>query len=241
MNAIGVVSDWIEELRAEGIGGRGDESLDLDAGFAWSGVEAEEEESELFEDGEVMGGIVSAGAHLIVVEDDIHAPVEAILDMPVLSNGGGEARGIWREAGDIEASFGGGLALDGAGGFDHGEGFQAGPAFGAVQTVELVEGVSAAMFDAPVVFFERFVESVRCFFRGALKQGKEVAQGFAQVRLVVLHCQHVVGAAILDGRIRFFVCEAGKAILSREPFCCVWTEAGETTGKPVLSAPDTFM
>jgi hypothetical protein len=97
--------------------------LDLDTAFTWSGVETDEVEGELFEDGEIMGGIVGAGAHLVVSEDDVHAPVEAILDVPVLSDGGGKTGRIRGKAGDVKAPFGSGLALDGAGRFDHGEGF----------------------------------------------------------------------------------------------------------------------
>jgi hypothetical protein len=105
-------------LRAEGIGGGGEEASSLGAAFAWGGVEAEEVEGELFEDGEVMGGMEGASAHRIVGEDDVRAPVKAVLDVPVLADGGREARGVRGKAGNVETSFGGGLALDGAGGFD---------------------------------------------------------------------------------------------------------------------------
>ena len=87
--------------------------------------------------GELMDGMAGTSAHLIVGEDDVHAPMETILDVPVLADGGGEAEGVrgkTGETGDVETSFDGGLAFDGAGGFDHGEGFQAGPAFGLAQT-----------------------------------------------------------------------------------------------------------
>jgi hypothetical protein len=114
--------------------------------------------------------------------------------MPVLADGGSEAGSVRRKAGDVETPFSGSLAFEEAGGFDYGEGFQVGPTFGAGQTVELLEGVTTAMFDAVMVFFECFVENVRGLLRGVLEQGKEVAQGVTQVRLVVLHRQHAVGA-----------------------------------------------
>jgi hypothetical protein len=49
---------------------------------------------ELFEDGKVMSGVMSTSAHLVVGEDDIHAPVKAVLDMPVLADGGSEAGSV---------------------------------------------------------------------------------------------------------------------------------------------------
>jgi hypothetical protein len=53
--------------------------LYFDAVFTWSGVEAEE--VELFEGGELMGGMAGTGAHRVVDEDDVHAPMEAILEL----------------------------------------------------------------------------------------------------------------------------------------------------------------
>jgi hypothetical protein len=101
--------------------------LSLDVAFTWAGVEAKEVEGELFEDGKVMSGIMGTSAHLVVSEDDIHAPVKAVLDMPVLADGGSETGCVRGKAGDVETSFGAGLAFEEAGGFDDGEGFQVGP------------------------------------------------------------------------------------------------------------------
>jgi hypothetical protein len=80
------------------------------------GVEVEEVEGELFEDGEIMGGMVGMSAHRVVGEDDVPAPVEAVLDVPALPDGGREAEGVRGRAGEGEA-------------------------FGTMQTVEGVEGI----------------------------------------------------------------------------------------------------
>jgi hypothetical protein len=66
--------------------------LSLDACFTWGGIEAEEVrgEGELLEDGEVMGGMAGTSAHPIVGED-VHAPVEMVLDVPMLVDDGFQA------------------------------------------------------------------------------------------------------------------------------------------------------
>lgn len=53
------------------------------AGF----IEAKQVEDETTDDGEIGAGIFLAGAHLIVVERDIEAPVKAIFDAPVRTHG----------------------------------------------------------------------------------------------------------------------------------------------------------
>jgi len=41
----------------------------------------------VFKDGEVVGGMTGTGAHLIVGEDDIHAPMQAVLHGPMSAYG----------------------------------------------------------------------------------------------------------------------------------------------------------
>ena len=75
-------------MLAIGIRSSGDESSRLDAALSFDGIEANEVEREVLEDGEVMGGVSGPGAHLIVGESHIHAPMQAVLDRPMGANGG---------------------------------------------------------------------------------------------------------------------------------------------------------
>ena len=110
---------------------------------------------------EVMSGMAGARSHLIVAEGDIHAPVQAVLDAPMLAHGLVQARGIRRQTGDVEAVVDGRLALDRSLGGDHGKRAQASPALRSVQAFELFEGMAAPDFQAAVILLDDFVEAMR--------------------------------------------------------------------------------
>ena len=61
----------------------------------------DEIEGDVFENGEVMGCVPGTGAHLVVGEGDIHAPVQRVLDTPVRPDGSHQATGIGRQATDV--------------------------------------------------------------------------------------------------------------------------------------------
>jgi len=61
-------------LSAVGIGRHGDEASGLNAALSWYRVKADEVQGDVFEHGEVVGGMAGASTHLIVGEDNIHAP-----------------------------------------------------------------------------------------------------------------------------------------------------------------------
>ena len=50
------------------------------------GVEADEVQGDVFQNGEIMSCIASTGAHLIVGKGHIHTPVQAIFNAPVRPN-----------------------------------------------------------------------------------------------------------------------------------------------------------
>jgi hypothetical protein len=68
-----------EHLSTVEIGGSCDEASCLDAALSFDRINADEVEGDVFEDGKVVGGMTGTGAHLIVGEDDIHAPMQAVL------------------------------------------------------------------------------------------------------------------------------------------------------------------
>ena len=51
---------------------------------------ADEVEAHVTEGGHVGWAIAAAQSHEVVMEDDVHDPVQAVLDMPVGTHGGGE-------------------------------------------------------------------------------------------------------------------------------------------------------
>ena len=66
-----------------GVGGGGHQSSGLDAAFAFDGIETNQVEGNVPKHSQVMSGVAGTGTHLIVGEDDIQAPMQAVLDSPV--------------------------------------------------------------------------------------------------------------------------------------------------------------
>jgi hypothetical protein len=113
-----------------GIGGGGDESPGFDAAFAFDRVQSDEIEGDVSEHGQVVSRCLGTSTHLVVVEGHIHAPVQAVLDGPVRTDGVGNAMGVGSQTADVEALFTGSLVADGALGFEHGETAQSLPLAG---------------------------------------------------------------------------------------------------------------
>ena|GEM_PF-5521568 len=66
----------------------------------------------MLEHGDVVGGMSGASTHLIVGEDNIHTPVQAVLNTPVSAYRPQEAIGIGGETRKIVALLKYRLALD---------------------------------------------------------------------------------------------------------------------------------
>lgn len=164
---------------AIGVGSCGDEASGCDTAFALDGIEADEVEREVLEDGEVMRGMLSPGAHLIIGKSDVHAPMQAILHRPVRANGGEQAGSVCRQTAEVEAAFARRLALDAALGFNHGERLEIRPLFGLGQAIALIERKATADFDPSVIFLDGLGKRVRGAFRCCLKLGQEVPDRIA--------------------------------------------------------------
>ena len=67
-------------------------------------------EGKMAQNGEIVGCAVHAGAGLILVHDDIEAPVQAIFDGPVRADDPGEAFGRHCGAEQVIGGFCGGFA-----------------------------------------------------------------------------------------------------------------------------------
>ena len=75
-------------------------------------IEAEEVEDEAADDGQIGAGVFGSGAHLVIVECDIEAPMDAVLDCPMIPDGIGQHRRVGGDAADVQAAFKAGLAVD---------------------------------------------------------------------------------------------------------------------------------
>ncbi|GHU22350.1 hypothetical protein FACS189488_02720 [Betaproteobacteria bacterium] len=87
--------------------------------------------------------MAGAGAHLIVGEGGIHAPVQPVLDAPVSADGGQQSLCIGGQAAQIETAFDTRFALDLAFGFEHDEGLQLRLQFLLCPPLDLRKRVSA--------------------------------------------------------------------------------------------------
>ena len=75
--------------------------LDLDAQGALGRLLADEIEGHVAEDGEVVGAVVEAIAGVVLVHDDVEAPVQGVLDRPMRAGDLAEPLGRQRRAEQI--------------------------------------------------------------------------------------------------------------------------------------------
>src|SRR5437763_13596257 len=131
-----------EELSPVSIASGRDQSSGFDAAFALHRIQTDQVEGDMFEHRKVMGCVTSAGTHLIVLEDHIHTPVQAILNRPVSAYRLTDALGIRGYTADVNSPFPRGLVLDRALRIDHHKGFHFRPLLRFVQTVQLSKGIA---------------------------------------------------------------------------------------------------
>ena len=144
-------------------------------------------------------GVASAGAHLIVVEGNIHAPMQTILYRPMGAHRVRHPRRVRRQAADVQPLLVRRLVSGGALGFDHRKGFQSRPLLRFRQAVQLIEDVTAARFHAAMALLHAFKEAVRRLGRWMGEEtGPEILDGLGQLRLIVFDGQHIVGATRPD-------------------------------------------
>src|SRR5581483_839814 len=94
---------------------------------ALGGVGAQEVEGDLAQQREVARAVAGADPAAVLAERDIQDPVQAVLDPPVAADGGGQARGVRRQAADVVAALVRPLLADPARGLDHDHAPQPGP------------------------------------------------------------------------------------------------------------------
>lgn len=107
---------WHESAQvvAEGVGGRGVQSLGLDAALS-GGVRPDEVQDDMAHDGEVVGGAEGPHPRLVLVELDVEAPADAVFHLLIAANGSRDALGIGGQAADVVAVPGIGMSPRSAG------------------------------------------------------------------------------------------------------------------------------
>lgn len=123
-------------------------------------VESDQVEGDVFEDGEVMGGMAGTGPHLVIGKGDVHAPVQLILHGPMALHGLCQAFCIGRQATDVETLLKGRFSIDTAFRFGSPQRIVAPATAQMGQVIQLVEGETAADFKAPMILLNGFYHRV---------------------------------------------------------------------------------
>ncbi len=177
------------------VGGGGKQPLGLDAGLARS-VQPEEIEGDVAYQCEVVGDMTAATAGVIVAELNIEAPMQTVLDLPVTAYGMSDFLGVRGEAADVVLALDGGPLANRARALDHGEASDVAPLLGFVEPISDLESLTAADLFAPMAARVRLA----CAHRDQRRFETDVGQknGFEQLRMIVLHAQHVVALTLAD-------------------------------------------
>lgn len=131
--------------------------------------------------------MISAGPHRVVAKDDVHAPVQTVLDTPMEADALIDALSVRWQAAEIQASLSRSLfSSDRPFGRDHCKRFQVWPTLGGVQTVKLVEDITTTHFDPAMIFLDDFVKLVGGLGWCGLEGAEEVVDRFGQLGLMSL-------------------------------------------------------
>ena len=107
-------------------------------------------------DGDEVGWrVICAQPALVVSEEHVENPVQAVLDGPVAAHDGGDEMGRDNQGGEVEACLVLGLAAKLAPAFDDHDTVQAGPAMALTQPGDIVDYRDVAGFNTPVIAIDR--------------------------------------------------------------------------------------
>lgn len=114
--------------------------------------------------GHVVWPVSRSEAAQVLVEDDIERPMQAVLDVPVLSDRASEQFGVERERAEVEAPLAAELSVPLDAGFHSGDGFEAGKArlsgeapVGVEESDIVADGVAAPL-DAAMIAVDGVVD-----------------------------------------------------------------------------------
>ena len=163
-------------------------------------VGLQEIESQMTQDGEVLGGVTNADPALIFVKTHIERPMQRILDRPVAAHGAGEGGSVSLKAADLEAPLGGDLALALARAFDHPDRTELRPLVMGRQPGDFFGDPGAARLAPSMAFFGGFQVVVSAAGKAVgLCVLQETLRLPMQAALVALERQDIVGLSFTAG------------------------------------------
>src|SRR5437016_4820603 len=131
----------------------------------------------MFEHGEVVGCVPCASAHLVVVEADVHGPMQPVFNAPMRTDRVAEASGIGFQTADIETLLEGRFSLENALALKHCKRLQFWPLFWSVQASDLIKNIATARFQPSMIFFHRLSETMRSMLERVASEGRYQVQG----------------------------------------------------------------
>ena len=94
------------------IAGCGNQASGLYAAFSFDRIKTNQIQGDMFEYRKVVRRVFCARAHLVVVEGDVHGPVQPVFNAPVGPDSVAEASGVGCQTADIETLLDGCFSLD---------------------------------------------------------------------------------------------------------------------------------
>ena len=109
----------------------------------------------MFYGGEVCGGMVCSQAALVIAEDHVEHPVEAVFDGPMVADERANQIGDENQRGNVETRLAFDLAAGLTGALDHDDTLEARPLMAFLKPVDIVDNRDVSGLDATVVAIDR--------------------------------------------------------------------------------------
>jgi len=125
--------------------------------------------------GEIGRSMFGPNPALVIAEDHVHDPVQAVLDGPMAAHDRSEEVRQHDQRGDIKACFLRGFSINLAAAFDHDDAVQAGPGVACLQPSDIMDDGGGSGLDAAMIAIDRRVLADRGVGKapGLLFRGKD--------------------------------------------------------------------
>src|SRR5215831_17107019 len=153
-------------------------------------------ESHVAQDGEIVGSVVEAISGLILIHNDVEAPMESIFDAPMGTHDIGEALGGQGCAEKVIGCLGRGLGGEFTDADDFADGRQSGPLMPLLEPSDIGRDEGGAGFDPTVIAIDRLIGGGGCSLK--LWVVEELFDIGMQRALVAFERQGVIALLIDD-------------------------------------------
>ncbi|CAI08006.1 possible pseudogene (fragment) of probable glycoside hydrolase, family 10 (Interpro) [Aromatoleum aromaticum EbN1] len=160
-------------------------------------IEPDEIEHHVAHQRQVMGNVADAAPCVVVTELNIQTPVQPILDFPMTSDRQCDSLGIARQTADVVRALGTGALAHRSHALDDGKAGHVLPGSSLVEPIGRVIRRTASHFDPSVARARALVRRARR--QRAARIDVREDDRVKQLRMVVLHAQHVVCTPLTDG------------------------------------------